>query len=158
MNAQIIYFQSQVIHLPFMFLKSTDFKFSAKIIGGNYVFCCSSHISFNPTSHLNVYCSLKERFLPKRNIRNVLFNTPVLYSYQITLQKTFCISYNLVKIYKNNRTKWFFFWYDLLDSGISQHIMIYFINISLMYYTALKKSQVLLLFKIDHPKSNDLLH
>ena len=158
MNAQIIYFQSQVIHLPFMFLKSTGSKFSAKIIGGNYVFCCSSHISFNPTSHLNVYCSLEERSLPKRNIRNVLFNTPILYSYQITLQKTFCISYNLVKIYKNNRTKWFFFWYDLLDSGISQHIMICFINISLMYYSALKKSQVLLLFKIDHPKSNDLLH
>ena len=41
---------------------------------------------------------------------------------------------------------------------ISQHIMIYFINISLMYYTTLKNSQVLLLFKIDHPKSNDLLH
>ena len=37
-----------------MFLKSTGFKFFAKIMGGNYVFCCSSHISFNPTSHLNL--------------------------------------------------------------------------------------------------------
>ena len=25
-------------------MKSNDFKFFAKIIGGNYVFCCSSHI------------------------------------------------------------------------------------------------------------------
>ena len=52
MNEQIICFQSQVFHLPFTFLKSTGFKFFAKIIGENYVFCCSSHISFNPSSHL----------------------------------------------------------------------------------------------------------
>ena len=54
MNTQIIYFQSQVFHLPVMFLKSTGFKCFAKIImGGNYVFYCSSHIRSNPTSHLN---------------------------------------------------------------------------------------------------------
>ena len=37
-----------------MTLKSTGFNFFAKIIGGNYFFCCSSHIIFNPTSHLNM--------------------------------------------------------------------------------------------------------
>ena len=36
-----------------MSLKSTGFKVFPKIIGGNYVFCCSSCISFNPTSQLN---------------------------------------------------------------------------------------------------------
>ena len=35
-----------------MFLKSAALKFFAKIIGENYVFCWSSHISFNPASHL----------------------------------------------------------------------------------------------------------
>ena len=45
------YFQSQVFHLPIMFL-STGFNIFAKIMGGNYVYCCSSHISFNPLSHL----------------------------------------------------------------------------------------------------------
>ena len=35
-----------------MTLKSTGFKLFAKIMGGNYVFYCSSRISFNPTSHL----------------------------------------------------------------------------------------------------------
>ena len=34
-----------------MSLKNTGFKFFAKTMGGNYVFCCSSQISFNPTSH-----------------------------------------------------------------------------------------------------------
>ena len=42
-----------------MFLKSTGFKFFAKIMGGNYVFCCSSHISFNPTSHLKQTCNFQ---------------------------------------------------------------------------------------------------
>ena len=36
-----------------MFLKSADFNFFAKIMRGNYVFCCSSLISLNPTSLLN---------------------------------------------------------------------------------------------------------
>ena len=44
MYEQIIYLQSQVFHLPFIFMKSNDFKFFAKMIWGNYVFCCSSHI------------------------------------------------------------------------------------------------------------------
>ena len=44
-----------------MFLRSTDFDFFAKIIGGNYVFGCSSHISFNPTSHLK-YCFNKNGY------------------------------------------------------------------------------------------------
>ena len=34
-------------------MKSTGFKFFAKIMGGIMSFCCSSDISFNPTSHLN---------------------------------------------------------------------------------------------------------
>ena len=33
-----------------MLLKSTGFNVFAKIMGGNYVFCSSSHISFDPTS------------------------------------------------------------------------------------------------------------
>ena len=53
LNAQTIYFKCQVFHLAFMFLKSTGFNFFAKTMRGNYVFCCSSYISFNPTSHLN---------------------------------------------------------------------------------------------------------
>ena len=36
-----------------MILKSTAFKFFAKIMGGYYVFSCSGRISFNPTSQLN---------------------------------------------------------------------------------------------------------
>ena len=36
-----------------MFLKSTGFKCFAKIIGGSYVFRCSSCISIKPTTHLN---------------------------------------------------------------------------------------------------------
>ena len=54
LNAQIIYFQSQIFYLPFMFLTSTGFNFFAKIMGGNYVFCCSVHISFNPTSQIKL--------------------------------------------------------------------------------------------------------
>ena len=34
-----------------MTLKGTGFKFFVKIMGRNYVFCCSNLISFNPTSH-----------------------------------------------------------------------------------------------------------
>ena len=49
---QIIYFQCQVCHLPFMTLKSSGFNFFAEIMGGNYAFCCLSCISYNPTSHL----------------------------------------------------------------------------------------------------------
>ena len=32
-----------------MLLKSTGFNFFAKKTGENYAFCCSSHISFNPS-------------------------------------------------------------------------------------------------------------
>ena len=32
--------------------------FFSKIMGGNYVFSCSNHVSFNPTSHLNSWESL----------------------------------------------------------------------------------------------------
>ena len=38
MYTQIMYFQSQVFRLPFMFRKSTGFKYFPKILGGNYVF------------------------------------------------------------------------------------------------------------------------
>ena len=54
LNALIIYFQSQVFHLCFMFLKITGFNFFAKIMVENYVFCCLSRLSFNPTSHLKL--------------------------------------------------------------------------------------------------------
>ena len=37
-----------------MTLKSTGFKFLAKIMGRNYTFCCSNHNTLNPTSHLDV--------------------------------------------------------------------------------------------------------
>ena len=36
-----------------MSLKSTGFNFFAKIMGRNYVFCCSSQISFSHTNQLN---------------------------------------------------------------------------------------------------------
>ena len=35
---KLLYFQSQVFQLPFKFVKSTGFKFFAKIMGGNYAF------------------------------------------------------------------------------------------------------------------------
>ena len=43
---------SFIFHVP-------EEKFFGKIIGGNYVFCCSSGISFNPTSQLKVLCYLQ---------------------------------------------------------------------------------------------------
>ena len=49
----IIYFQFREFYVPFMTLQSIGFKFFAKVIKGSCVFCCSSCISFNPTSHLN---------------------------------------------------------------------------------------------------------
>ena len=33
-------------------MKSAGFKFFANVMGGNYIFCCSSHISFKPSNHL----------------------------------------------------------------------------------------------------------
>ena len=36
-----------------MSLKSTGFNFFVKIMGRNYVFCCSSQISFSHTNQLN---------------------------------------------------------------------------------------------------------
>ena len=53
LNTQIIYFQFKDFHVPFMTLQSIGFKLFAKIMRGGCVFCCSSCISFNPTSHLN---------------------------------------------------------------------------------------------------------
>ena len=35
-----------------MTLESTAFKCFAKLKEGNYVFCCSSRVCFNPTSYL----------------------------------------------------------------------------------------------------------
>ena len=42
-------------------MQSIDFNFFGKTFGGNYVFCCSSHINFSPTSHLKhlAYLQLK---------------------------------------------------------------------------------------------------
>ena len=44
-----------------MTLKSTGSKFSAKIMRGNYIFCCSSRINFNPTRHLNTQIKQTKR-------------------------------------------------------------------------------------------------
>ena len=52
MNTQIIYFQFKDFHVPFMTLQSIGFKLFAKIMKVSCVFCCSSCINFNPTSHL----------------------------------------------------------------------------------------------------------
>ena len=46
-------FQFKDFYVPFMTLQSIDFIFNAKIMKGSYVFCCSSCIIFNSTSHLN---------------------------------------------------------------------------------------------------------
>ena len=74
MNTQIIYFQSKVFHLPFITLKSTGFKCFTKIMGWNYVFCHSTRISFNPTSHLN---SLSANFTKWSNtLKKVVANLP----------------------------------------------------------------------------------
>ena len=51
---QIVYFQFKDFHVPFMTLQGIGFKFFANIIRGSYVFCCSSCISFNPTSHFKL--------------------------------------------------------------------------------------------------------
>ena len=50
-----LYFQSQVFHLPFIFLNGTGFKFFARIMGENYVFCCSSHISLTLQATCRIY-------------------------------------------------------------------------------------------------------
>ena len=52
MNTEIICFQFKEFYEPFMTLQSIGFKFFAKIMKGSCVFCGSSCISFNPTSHL----------------------------------------------------------------------------------------------------------
>ena len=52
---QIIYFEFKDFYVSFMTLQSIGFKFFAKMMKGSCVFYCSSCISFNPTSHLNVY-------------------------------------------------------------------------------------------------------
>ena len=49
---QIIYFLFKEFYVPLMTLQSIGFKFFAKIMKGSCVFCCSSCISFNSTSHL----------------------------------------------------------------------------------------------------------
>ena len=48
-----------------MTLKSTGFKCFAKIMGVNFVFCCSSRISFNPSSYFNVYIFIYLIFVKK---------------------------------------------------------------------------------------------
>ena len=67
---RITYFQSQVFYFLFMFLKSTAFEFFAKIMRGNYVYWCSIHISFNPTSHLNWYLTNTYRY-PTGTLRRI---------------------------------------------------------------------------------------
>ena len=61
-----------------MFLKSTDFNFFVKIMGGNYVFCCSSHISFNPTSHLKEIIQPSPTPIPPDRILLHLSNKNIL--------------------------------------------------------------------------------
>ena len=48
---QIIYFQFKECYISFMTLQNIGFRFFAKIMTGNCVFCCSSCISFNLTCH-----------------------------------------------------------------------------------------------------------
>ena len=85
LNAQTIYFKCQVFHLAFMFLKSTGFNFFAKTMRGNYVFCCSSYISFNPTSHLNYMRYKKCFFLKKTAYRLLAFFSWVPYRQMYSL-------------------------------------------------------------------------
>ena len=63
LNTQIIYFQFKDLHVPFKTLQSISFKFFAKTIRGSCVFCCSSCIRFNPTSHL-------------KQVRRIYFSIP----------------------------------------------------------------------------------
>ena len=55
MNIQTIYFQFKEFYVPFMTPQSIGFKIFAKIMKGSCVFCFSNCISFNPTSHLNIF-------------------------------------------------------------------------------------------------------
>ena len=64
---QISSFQFKDFYVPFMNLQSIGFTFFAKIMKGSWVFCCSSSISFNPPSHVNIHFFAKT-FLEKHHI------------------------------------------------------------------------------------------
>ena len=51
---KLLYFQSQVFQLPFKFVKSTGFKFFAKIMGGNYAFIAQVILALNSTSRIKI--------------------------------------------------------------------------------------------------------
>ena len=74
---QFIYSQSQVFHLTFMTLKSTGFKFFAKVMGGSYLFCCSSRITLTLQATLELW-----------NVSNVLAKPKVLWKTSIRSGKT----------------------------------------------------------------------
>ena len=66
-----------------MILKSTGSKFSAKIMRGNYIFCCSSRINFNPTRHLNTQIKqTKRKFFENisHKLSNKIFNPKKFWS------------------------------------------------------------------------------
>ena len=66
MNTQIIYFQFNDLYVPFVTMQSIGFKFFPKTMKGSCVFCCSSCINFNPTSHF------KDKMKDRKNQKNLL--------------------------------------------------------------------------------------
>ena len=89
MTTQIIFFQFKDFHIPFMTLQSIGLKFLTKIMRGSCVFCCSSYISFNPTSHFEV----KNSFYLVKSKKNKLKKKP---------------SIKIKDKYKTSYTKWLY--------------------------------------------------
>ena len=59
-----------------MALQSIGFKFFTKIMKGSCVFCCSSCISFSPTSHLNSITGISEKRDPGPYEDSKFFDNP----------------------------------------------------------------------------------
>ena len=89
-------FQFTEFYVFFMTLQSIGFKFFAKIMKGSCVFCCSSCVSFNPTSHLDIRMNCLEIINYKRCYQ-VICST----SYILSTQLFFLVIY-LIKNLSNN--------------------------------------------------------
>ena len=100
MNTRIIYFQIKDFHVPFSTLQSITLKYFAKIMRESCFFCCSSCISFNPTSHLKMKSMLllNTKNLVFLNTKNAFFPIQKMYCFQI--RRTFNFEYEKCAVFK----------------------------------------------------------
>ena len=68
--------QFKNFYVPFVTMQSIGFTFFTKITKGSCIFCCSSCISFNPTSHLNL---LKLKLVSCVVINKIALETSIFY-------------------------------------------------------------------------------